>query len=62
MNKKLSGKELKKELNKIVECPLCLFGSGILADGKGTTCKICGGGGKVNIRVLKEFNENLEIK
>ena len=42
------------------ECPLCLFGSGIVADGKGTKCRICGGTGKVSKKQMNTFNDILK--
>ncbi len=36
---------------------MCLFSSGILADGKGTKCNVCGGSGKVTKAKLNEFND-----
>jgi DnaJ-class molecular chaperone len=45
---------------KKVECPLCLFGSGIVADGKGSKCSVCNGTGKVTKRELIDFEKMLE--
>ena len=42
-----------------VECPLCLFSSGILADGKGSKCPECNGSGKVSKRQKWDFEEKL---
>lgn len=44
-----------------VDCPLCLFSSGTLADGKGTTCTCCNGTGKISKRVYNEFMEKYEL-
>jgi len=41
-----------------VECPHCLFGSGIVANGKGSTCSVCGGRGTVS---KKKYNEYIEL-
>ena len=39
-------------------CPICLFASGIVADGKGTICDACSGRGKVS---KQKFNELLDL-
>lgn len=41
-----------------MDCPHCLGSSGIVADGKGSTCGICGGSGKVS---KKKWNEHKEL-
>ncbi len=30
------------------DCPICLFSSGIVADGLGSECKTCKGSGKIS--------------
>lgn len=48
------------------ECPTCLFGSGILADGKGTKCKTCKGKGYVGkgfiMSLKKDLGDLIKIK
>lgn len=38
----------KTEVRRMVDCPMCLFSSGIVADGKGTKCSNCGGLGVIS--------------
>ena len=42
-----------------VDCPNCLGSSGIVADGKGTTCHVCNGKGRISKRKENEFNAKL---
>jgi hypothetical protein len=42
-----------------VDCPMCLFSSGILADGKGTKCNHCGGKGKISKRAYNTLVDKL---
>ena len=35
-------------MNVKTNCPMCLFSSGVVADGKGTKCTTCYGSGKIS--------------
>ncbi len=50
-------KQSKKKLFDKASCPLCLFSSGVLANGKGTKCTLCGGTGKTTVAKVKQFND-----
>ena len=43
-----SQHDAKLPVRRSVDCPMCLFSSGIVADGKGTKCSTCGGVGTIS--------------
>ena len=51
-----SGKPL---VRRSVDCPMCLFSSGIVADGKGTKCSTCGGVGFISKAAYNRFVDDL---
>ena len=51
-----SGKPL---VRRSVDCPMCLFSSGIVADGKGTKCRTCGGVGAISKAAYNRLVDDL---
>jgi len=49
----------KTAVMRSVDCPMCLFSSGVLADGKGTKCNYCGGKGKISKRAYNTLADKL---
>lgn len=50
-------KEKVKKIKRKVDCPNCLYGNGIVADGRGSKCDTCRGSRKVYRKKRDEFNK-----
>src|SRR5690606_3275197 len=46
-NERLKSELEKKMTQKTVDCPMCLFSSGTVANGRGTKCSACNGTGRI---------------
>lgn len=46
-------------IRRSIDCPMCLFSSGIVADGKGTKCRTCGGVGSISKAAYNRLVDDL---
>lgn len=50
---------MESNKRQYANCPICLGSSGIVADGKGSTCKICCGKGIILLSLYNKIYKEL---